>query len=969
MAQASYKIKTIEFGPSCRKVQIVVQNENGPCPLLAIANCLLLRNAIQLPANAPDVTQERLISLVAGHLLDANSEERLAATSPEYTANVRQSISDVIALLPKLATGVDVNVRFHNVHAFEYTDDVAIFPLLDIDLVHGWLVDPQDAAAGALAGRSYNEVLTQLVTVLGDEPAAFLERSGNQLTEHGLVQLHDAMRPQQLAVFFRNNHFNVLFKHCGSGSSDGALMTLVTDQGYLHEQDVVWERLDSVHNDTTFLRSDLAPFQAPPNRDLADRAAMAASLAQAAFASIVPQRQGKTVEGVGGSGPATDGDADLALALQLQEEENERAEQAARQERKEGELRQQQAAPAGQRQGQDPNYVPCVTHPGKDCVQGSKVVALAPFDAVDACPTVAIEGTSLTEKSIEDQISTCINAVRQKPDTFACQYPCRYADWRGDVVSPVRGPMAFAGTPGTDELNSAAQAHSADQARNNFFSHDGSDNSTLADRAAGAGFLTFPLGENIAAGFNSVRSLVLAWMCSEGHRTNLMGCGFDTMGTGMGFNPASYYKSYFTQDFGCSRDDFNCQCPQIVDPATAAPPANGASALLVAALGGAPDLALGAAGVAIAFEGGASGGGVADVQPFPGLPGVFLIEVDHPDKYTGSVTVSLPDAGDVAPLRYQVVTRALAVQSLGTFRRGVVQAPSEGVSSEAEEAESDDWSLYDYPALYHRVFGYRDFKTEADFLRKVHVQLCGRKAKAFLEVGCGPGQHSIALAERGTMVYALDNHTEMLSYARELAAAAGARITFLEADMEDFSLPGGAQADVAFLPLGTLAHALSNEAAMATLRACRQALRPGGLLILELTHPEDIFNGQLLAGDTWDIEAEEDAPALMVEFGSEETDEIDAETQVVRRRLVVSEVEAAEGGEEGDAQVEVLGEGIVLQRVFTLQEIRLLSEAAGLTLAATYGELDTSIALADEEAYRLVACLQRPSVDTLGPQT
>ena len=57
-------------------------------------------------------------------------------------------------------------------------------------------------------------------------------------------------------------------------------------------QDVVWERLDSVHNDTTFLRSDLTPFQAPAERDLADRAAVAASLAQAAFASVVPQRHG-----------------------------------------------------------------------------------------------------------------------------------------------------------------------------------------------------------------------------------------------------------------------------------------------------------------------------------------------------------------------------------------------------------------------------------------------------------------------------------------------------------------------------------------------------------------------------------------------------------------------------------------------------------------------------------------------------
>ena len=86
---ASYKLKTISFGPSRRAVRVVIQNENGPCPLLAIANVLLLRNAIQLPAGAPDVTQERLVSLVAGHLLDANSEERLRAASPEYRANVR----------------------------------------------------------------------------------------------------------------------------------------------------------------------------------------------------------------------------------------------------------------------------------------------------------------------------------------------------------------------------------------------------------------------------------------------------------------------------------------------------------------------------------------------------------------------------------------------------------------------------------------------------------------------------------------------------------------------------------------------------------------------------------------------------------------------------------------------------------------------------------------------------------------
>ncbi len=41
------------------------------------------------------------------------------------------------------ATGVDVNVRFSGIDSFEFTDEVAVFDLLGMQLVHGWLVDPQ----------------------------------------------------------------------------------------------------------------------------------------------------------------------------------------------------------------------------------------------------------------------------------------------------------------------------------------------------------------------------------------------------------------------------------------------------------------------------------------------------------------------------------------------------------------------------------------------------------------------------------------------------------------------------------------------------------------------------------------------------------------------------------------------------------------------------------------------------------
>ena len=58
----------------------------------------------------------------------------------------------------------------------------------------------------------------------------------------------------------------------------------------------------------------------------------------------------------------------------------------------------------------------------------------------------------------------------------------------------------------------SAQQHSSDMASSNYFSHTGSDGSGLEDRASDNGFYTFPLGENIAAGFVSIQAVVIAWM-------------------------------------------------------------------------------------------------------------------------------------------------------------------------------------------------------------------------------------------------------------------------------------------------------------------------------------------------------------------------------------------------------------------------------------------------------------------------
>ena len=58
----------------------------------------------------------------------------------------------------------------------------------------------------------------------------FLDNSSSQLTFHGLASLREGLRPNELAVFFRNNHFNTIFLH------KGVVHILVTDQGYEFEK-------------------------------------------------------------------------------------------------------------------------------------------------------------------------------------------------------------------------------------------------------------------------------------------------------------------------------------------------------------------------------------------------------------------------------------------------------------------------------------------------------------------------------------------------------------------------------------------------------------------------------------------------------------------------------------------------------------------------------------------------------------
>jgi hypothetical protein len=156
-----HRIKRITFFQ--RTVPILLQNENGPCPLLAICNGLLLSGKITLPAGRMEITTDSLVQLIANHLF---SHPTLHSSDDNIRINAQKSVDDVIQILPAFAVGLDVNCKFNCVDAFEFTQQLTTFDLTDLRLLHGWTYDPQDTrSAQAIGTMSYNQLIEQVITL------------------------------------------------------------------------------------------------------------------------------------------------------------------------------------------------------------------------------------------------------------------------------------------------------------------------------------------------------------------------------------------------------------------------------------------------------------------------------------------------------------------------------------------------------------------------------------------------------------------------------------------------------------------------------------------------------------------------------------------------------------------------------------------------------------------------------------
>ncbi|AUX31454.1 MULTISPECIES: GNAT family N-acetyltransferase [Sorangium] len=142
------------------------------------------------------------------------------------------------------------------------------------------------------------------------------------------------------------------------------------------------------------------------------------------------------------------------------------------------------------------------------------------------------------------------------------------------------------------------------------------------------------------------------------------------------------------------------------------------------------------------------------------------------------------------------------------------------------------------PALYDAAFGYRDYAAERDFLLACARRFGARPVQRVLSWACGPARHLEAFAELGVGCAGADGSAAMIAYAERAARARGAGIRFCCAELDE--RPDVAPVDLSFVPLSAI-HQLATPAALERhLRLAASLLLPGGVHVIEATHPADL---------------------------------------------------------------------------------------------------------------------------------
>lgn len=271
MATASFAVKTIVWSQYEQKTPILLQEENGPCPLIAIVNSLLLQadieaRTVNLETNAVESSKTQGIRVLLESAENGRVDldtivDALVVYLQAFSGLDPDTITLIESQMPSLIYGLDVDVNL--VHGTCSQKGLAydLFKAFNLTFVHGWCREPVlEVPSDAVfhQHQTYDEIqdfLLKDTSKLACEVKEWLETNSTQLTPHGLKKLDEVLAPDLISVFFRNNHFSSLYK-----GHDHDFYLLITDRDFSKHAGFVWQSLTSVSGgQDLFFTGDLLP--------------------------------------------------------------------------------------------------------------------------------------------------------------------------------------------------------------------------------------------------------------------------------------------------------------------------------------------------------------------------------------------------------------------------------------------------------------------------------------------------------------------------------------------------------------------------------------------------------------------------------------------------------------------------------------------------------------------------------------
>lgn len=308
-----FEIKIIQWSEYEHRTPILLQDLNGPCPLIALVNTLLLQNDIDSRENTlnpiEDNNQDKRKRKIEGVdalkslLLSYHSETGLIGLDKllsqlgslllifldlGYSNDRINDLDKLLESLPLLHTGLSVNPNLTNGNFPQDDLSTTLFGLFGLNFKHGWCVaDGKDEihyGESTMNSEPIAEIFQEFQTfdkiqdfLLYDPQQAadenskleieqkqglvkkWLECHQTQLTDDGMKNLSLSLNPDEFTIFFRNNHFGTLYK-----KNDGDFYLLITDASFNKTkksfEKIVWQSLISASGkDDLFFTGDFLP--------------------------------------------------------------------------------------------------------------------------------------------------------------------------------------------------------------------------------------------------------------------------------------------------------------------------------------------------------------------------------------------------------------------------------------------------------------------------------------------------------------------------------------------------------------------------------------------------------------------------------------------------------------------------------------------------------------------------------------